>query len=225
MIRAAAILCAAVCLLGFTECRRGHRQLASDLQAGASAYLSETDPVKKALIGKGLAHRINALFAAYTPLPAPAKTPAEIQADPSAYEQSGAKAEANPPKAEALSDEPPKQTPAEIIRGIGERVLSWGVWFALFGVIVLMLRWAPWFSIGAIARLTPIAATATIAAAGGSVSSIAGTAAIWLADYWVLVVAITVVSAIVAWIVYAKRARIVEAAKSAHRRMAGKVNQ
>lgn len=133
----------------------------------------------------------------YPLLPKSKHTPAEIVADPGAYASDAAAALESPPVHEPDPNvTPPGQSPGQIMRDIGSRALTWGMWGAIAGMVALLLRFVPIWGIGAIFSWGPVARLAGIAASTGSLATIVGSATMWLADYLWLIVLITVLGVV-----------------------------
>lgn len=183
-------------LVVFAGCAARHQlEEVADAAAGAKAYQAEADPVKRATIAIGLAAHVLAATANVPGLPAPALTSAEIQADPDAYADAGLEAQEDPPPFVAEDQPAPGPSPSTILREIGATALRWGAWGAIAGIVALLLRFVPWWGIGAVFSWGPLTTIAGVSASIGSFSTIAGSAAMWMADYLWIVALVTALSA------------------------------
>lgn len=190
----------------------GHRQVQhlADAKAGAMAYQQESDPARRAQIADGVIAHLLAGLENYPLLPKPTRTPAEIRADPLAYAQAGAAAQADPPPYEPDDHLQPEVKPPGVLarlRSVAGTMLDWGMIAAAIGGVVwgayVVASWLGWSPAGLLWRIISSVGVpvARIAALWGSGSAILGAAGIWLADWWwvVLLIVIAVVGVVV-WV-------------------------
>lgn len=199
MIRLAVILCTVLWLCGWSACRPSYRQAAADAKAGIEAARMEQDAAKRALIMQGVADRVYAMLNSIDDLPAPTATAVEIQADPEAYASAGAKVAADPPKLDTLTDETPEPGVWDKIRARGSWLLDSGLMIGGIGAIVLIIfavcGWLKYAPTGLIWRFISAAfpPLARFAALWGGASAATGSALVWLADYYGIVIAVAMV--------------------------------
>jgi hypothetical protein len=172
-------------------------ELVADARAGAQALQAEQDPGKRALIAAGLAATVIAATEQVPDLPKPKATASEIRSDPAAFAKAAEKAQADPPPFVPADQPPPRGPgPVAILSDIGARALSIGAWAALAGVVALLLRFVPWWGIGTLFSWGPLSTLAGLSASTGTFATVAGAAAMWMADYLWIVVLVSVVAGI-----------------------------
>lgn len=205
--------CLAIALLALAlaGCARGQLELIADLRAAAQAHQAETDPAKRDTIATGVMAGILAALDKWEGLPQPARTPAEIRADPAGFADGMLAAQADPP-----ADEPKQGPPApppgvlDRLRSAGDWLLTTGLMIAGVGGIVWLifavtgwLKWAPTGLIGlAWGFLRWIGLpVAQVGAWWGAASAGIGAALVWLADWWwaVAIVAAVCIGGVTWW--------------------------
>lgn len=205
MRRVILVFVAATLLVG---CGRTQMHDAADLKAGAIAFQNAEaqgmTPEQLLEIARGLASYARAVLDGMA-LPAPTMEPAEIIADPAAYADDAADAQADPEPvtlhavgAEANgASAAPGAGVFDRFAHYGGLLLDSGIVLGGLGLIVLVIvwvvqkaKWMPTGILGGICWFLEIigAPLARLAALWGAASTAVGAALVWLAAYWWAVV-------------------------------------